>query len=194
MRGIAPILTKGKWNMSKELDMQQQEIDALKLLCDNASISYHPSIGLDKLREKVAAYEKAKETKEIKTALANQGVAKINASRLDALKLIRVRVACMNPDKREYQGEYFTASNRAAGTVTRMVPFGVDWHIESILLDMLQDKVFRQSYDVPDGKGGKARKNRFVKAYAIEILPALTTEELKELSASQLARNAITED
>jgi hypothetical protein len=59
---------------------------------------------------------------------------------------------------------------------------------------MLKAKKFRQSYDVPDGKGGKIRKNRFVPEFAIEDLPDLTQVELDALAKDQTARGAIDKD
>lgn len=176
-------------------EMVQNELDELKQYCDDNGIGYHPSIGLDKLRIKIDAFHSAQATEEAKESVKESQV-KSKAQRQaekrnNARKLVRCRITCMNPHKREWPGEYVTVSN-ALGTWKRMIPFnGEPWHVENIMFEALKARVFRQSYDVPDGKGGKVRKNRFVSEFAIEVLDPLTEQELKELAADQKARGAI---
>lgn len=175
-------------------EIKQNELESLKLFCDNAGISYHASIGLEKLREKVEKFHAAVEEKEIAKAVENEGANEREKIRKEALKLVRIRLTCMDPNKRDHTSEIFSAGNSILGSVTRVIPFGVDWHCEQILLNMIQEKVFRQSYEVPDGRGGKIRKNRFVPSYSVAILPKLTLDELKDLAQQQAARGSIDEE
>jgi hypothetical protein len=167
---------------------QESEIDSLKLIATNMGLDFHPSIGVEKLKAKIA---KAKEP------VASKQVAKIN--QMDARKekinkakkLVRVRISNMNPTRRESKGEYFSVSNAVVGTVKRFVPFDVEWHVEDILYKTIKNRRFRKTIEEPDGKGGKISKNIFLPEFSVELLPALTTQELKDLAADQSARGAI---
>ena len=172
--------------MSEELEVT--ELDALKQIADNMGLKYHPSISLEKLKDKV---EKAREP------VATKAVEKLNKmdARKDyiaeATKLVRVRVVNMNPTRRESKGEYITVSNKMVGTIKRFVPFDVVWHVEEFIYKTLKNRKFRKSVDEPDGKGGKISKNLFIPEFSVEVLPQLTEQELKDLAADQAARGAI---
>lgn len=175
-------------------EVKPNELESLKQFCDNANIPYHANISLAKLKEKVQMFHDEQAKRDVKRALDNQGASEIEKIRQDALKLIRVRVACMDPNKQQWEGEYLTTGNSVVGTVTRMIPFGIEWHVEQILFNMMKDQKFRQSYDVPDGQGGKTRKNRFVPSYSIEVLPPLSEQELSELAHQQATRGSVKDD
>ena len=165
------------------------ELDALKQLADNMGISYHNNIGVDKLKLKI------EEARENTPSVAKDNPAtkqhRYDAIRKDALKLVRVIVVCMNPNRKEWTSEYFGVSNRAVGTVKRLVPFGVEWHVPQILVDMIKARKFRTSVEKPDGKGGKIRENRILNEFSVQILDPLTKEELEALAKEQAARGSI---
>ncbi len=172
--------------MSEELEVT--ELDALKQIADNMGLKYHPSISLEKLKDKV---EKAREPVATKTV---EKLNKMDARKdhiAEATKLVRVRVVNMNPTRRESKGEYITVSNKMVGTIKRFVPFDVVWHVEEFIYKTLKNRKFRKSVDEPDGKGGKISKNLFIPEFSVEVLPQLTEQELKDLAADQAARGAI---
>ncbi len=172
--------------MSEELEVT--ELDALKQIADNMGLKYHPSISLEKLKDKV---EKAREPVATKTV---EKLNKMDARKThiaEATKLVRVRVVNMNPTRRESKGEYITVSNKMVGTIKRFVPFDVVWHVEEFIYKTLKNRKFRKSVDEPDGKGGKISKNLFIPEFSVEVLPQLTEQELKDLAADQAARGAI---
>jgi len=172
--------------MSEELEVT--ELDALKQIADNMGLKYHPSISLEKLKDKV---EKAREPVATKTV---EKLNKMDARKdhiAEASKLVRVRVVNMNPTRRESKGEYITVSNKMVGTIKRFVPFDVVWHVEEFIYKTLKNRKFRKSVDEPDGKGGKISKNLFIPEFSVEVLPQLTEQELKDLAADQAARGAI---
>lgn len=174
--------------MSEELETQESEIDALKLIADNMGLEYHPSIGVSKLKDKIA---KAKEPVASKTvAIMNKMEARKGYIE-EATKLVRCRIVNMNPMRKESKGEYFSISNKMIGTIKRFVPFDLEWHVEDALVNMIKDAKFRKTLEEPDGKGGKISRNVFIPAYSVEILPHLTTQQLKDLAADQAARGAI---
>ena len=54
----------------------------------------------------------------------------------EARALRRIRITCMNPNKKAMTSEIFTISNSMVGTVKRCVPFDTEdgWHVEDMIL------------------------------------------------------------
>lgn len=161
-------------------DVANAEFDALKDKAEMLGISFHPNISEAKLRERIKEHEAENAKTQAAPAVAD---AQYSAED-DPTALVRVRVTCMNPNKRKYTGDLITVGNSKIGTLRKFVPFGHEWHIPRIMLNVLKDKEFRQSRTVKEN--GKERVvNEFVKEYAIEELPPLTEAELKELAQRQ---------
>jgi len=168
------------------------ELTSLKARADLLGISYHPSIGADKLREKVAAKlaegdaPAADSSSEASANQETEGQKRLRLKR-HASELIRIRVTCMNPFKGEWEGEIFTAGNSVVGTFKKYVPFNADdgWHVPRIIYNQIvarQCQVFH-TVTLPGGK--KVRKGKLIKEFAIEVLPPLTKAELHELAQRQ---------
>lgn len=187
--------------MSNDTDqvLTQDELTALKARADLLGISYHPSIGLEKLREKVnAAATGTKPAAEEPAAVAAAPVAEtanqIRARlKREALKLVRIRVTCMNPAKSEWEGEIITAGNAGVGSVTKFVPFNVDdgWHVPHIIYQQLVERQCQIFTTTTDSRGNKTRKGKLIREFAIEVLPSLTEAELHELAQRQAMAKAI---
>lgn len=109
----------------------------------------------------------------------------------EAMKLVRVRIACMDPKKQDLEGEIFTVANEHIGTVRKHVPFGEKtdngYHIPQCLLDFIRSRKFLsiQTKTLPNGQ--IETKTRWVPEFSIEVLPPLTPEELRNLAADQRA-------
>ncbi len=170
-------------------DMKTAELDALKQLAENKGIEFHPNIGLEKLKVKIAEFDKQFEETP-KPKMTNQAK-KREEARIKHMKLVRCRIACMDPAKREWQGEWLSVGNAVLGFHTKYVLFDHEYHLTQFMIDNLKDKKFRMSKDVPDGKGGKYSKNFFPASYNIEILDPLTEQELADLAADQAKRGAV---
>jgi hypothetical protein len=190
--------------MSEQIDNDLQlspadELAALKARADMMGISYHPSIGLEKLRDKVNGALTAKPEDEEKPAVevAPAGVETENQKRArlrrEASRLVRIRVTCMNPAKAEWQGEIFSVGNSVVGSFTKYVPFNADegWHVPEIILKALRERQCQVFYTVPDSRGNKVRKGKLIKEFAIEELPPLTKEELAELAQRQAMSKSV---
>lgn len=113
-----------------------------------------------------------------------------NRLRREAQALVRVRVSCMNPMKKNMKGELLCVSNRNFGTIQRFIPFNRDWHIEKVLYDALAER----EYMVFDReKTGRANIEvvtpRCVPEFNIAVLPPLTKGELKDLGQRQAMAN-----
>lgn len=200
----------------QEDGMISEEIpDELELLKERATlmgIKFSPNIGIDKLKERIedkmnppqevnsAFTEHAREEYETiqtaeRTAAAKQ-VAPLQkptplqekmARRDKALKLVRVRVANMNPVNSNLKGDIVSAGNSELGMIKKYVPFNAEqgWHIPQILLDVLQNKKFMTHYEVKVGNK-RIKRNKLIPEYSIEILPPLTPAELEALKQRQL--------
>lgn len=185
--------------MSSDTDeiLTQDELTTLKARADLLGITYHPSIGLEKLREKINAATSDEAVKEpVQTvATANEETANERRIRLKkaALELVRIRVTCMNPAKAEWEGEIFTVGNSAVGSITKYVPFNADagWHVPRIIYQQLVERQCQIFTTVSDSRGNKSRKGKLIREFAIEVLPPLTAEELRDLAQRQAMAKAI---
>jgi hypothetical protein len=171
----------------------QDELATLKARADLMGVKYHPSVGLEKLREKVNAAvsgvdkEDGDKEPEAKKAAVESAAQKHQRLYDDAMALVRVRISCMNPAKREWEGEIFTVGNNTVGSVTKYVPFNNDegWHVPRIMLNMLQERQCQIFVTEKAKNGVSIRKGKLIKEFAIEVLPSLTQEELKDLAQRQ---------
>ena len=182
-----------------ELDFPEQDepqLDELTLLKQRAQtlgIKFHPSIGLESLRSKVSAAltgedaEEAAEEPVPEAPAAESRIQMRNRLRKEASALVRVRVTCMNPNKKEWKGEIFTASNSIVGTFRKYVQFYTEegWHVPQIILNMIKARQFQTFYTIKNERGVAVRKGKLVPEFAVEVLPPLTEEELLELSRRQ---------
>ena len=102
------------------------ELEILKARAFTLGITHHPSIGVNKLREKINAI--VTNTPPPATPVAVPAVPEVETvlqrqtrKRREAGKLTRVIVTCMNPLKKEWEGEIFTAGNRTVGSLYAIV-------------------------------------------------------------------------
>ena len=105
----------------------------------------------------------------------------------EQLKLVRVRITCMNPTKKEWEGEIVTVSNALVGTVKKYIPFSAEdgWHVPQIILNFLKEREYQHFYIAKDDRGNKVPKGKNMKEFAIEVLPPLTKKELEDLANRQ---------
>lgn len=113
--------------------------------------------------------------------------------RREANELVRVNVACMNPNKRSQEGEIFTVSNSVVGTVKKFVQFNTEngWHVPRLILNVLEDRKCQIFVKGKDSKGRGKSTPKLIKEYAIEYLEPLTEQELKDLAAEQAVSNRL---
>ena len=176
----------------------QDELDALKARANLLGVKFHPSISLEKLREKVnAAVTSEGEAEEAPNTPPETKEETIGEKRkrlkTEALKLIRIRLTCLNPAKKEWEGEIITVGNSLIGSVKKFVPFNADdgWHVPHVIYQQLKERQCQIFYTATDARGNKVRKGKLIKEFAIEVLPPLTKEELDELARRQAMAKAI---
>ena len=178
----------------------QDELDALKARANLLNVKFHPSISLEKLREKVNAAvtsdgaatseEEAKDPAEPKQETLGE---KRKRLKTEALKLVRIRLTCLNPAKKEWEGEIITVGNSLIGSVKKFVPFNADdgWHVPYVIYQQLKERQCQIFQTATDARGNKVRRGKLIKEFAIEVLPPLTKEELDELARRQAMAKAI---
>ena len=171
------------------------ELELLKARAAQMGIKHSPNIGVDTLREKIEAKlnggnpddtdEKEERQLLSKTEILNQFR---NDLRKEALKLVRIRVTDLDPKKKDLPGEILCCANEFIGSVKRYVPYnGEPWHVEQCILDTMKDKEFLNIRTTKGRNNVEQIEKKWVKEYAIEILPELTKEELEKLAAAQAA-------
>ena len=164
------------------------ELTSLKSRADTLGIKYHPSISVEKLREKVNAALAPTEE-----AAAAPKPDERMILRNEATRLVRIRLTCMNPNKKEWDGEFITAGNAVVGSHTKFVPFNADegWHVPHIIYEQLRDRECQVFYTVRDSKGNATRRGKLIREFSIEVLPPLTAEELHDLAQRQAMAKSV---
>ena len=181
----------------QDVELMEAELAALKTRADQMGIKYHPSIGAEKLREKVQeALQGAASQEDNPTPKETNGEsdsARKARKRREASELIRVRITCMNPNKKEYEGEIFTVGNSLVGTMKKYVPFGVEWHVPRIMLNMIKSRKCQVFQTSRDPRGNRIKEGKLIKEFSIEELPPLCEKELKELARRQAMKSSVDE-
>lgn len=200
-----------------ETDTAPDELTLLKKRADLMEMQYHPNIGVDALKKKIEDKLAGTETKPDETAgktlppasgetgsgeteepvvltAAQERLALRNKIRSEALKLVRVRISNMNPNKNDLEGEIFTVANKYIGEVKKFIPYGEStdggYHIPMCIYNQLKSKKFLQLRTVKSQTLGKPDtvKQRWVPEFNLEVLEPLTEQELADLARVQAAR------
>lgn len=176
------------------------ELTTLKARADMLGVAYHPSIGLDKLRAKVEAKLNDQPDPDAGITLSKDGAVEAGETagqrrarvKREANELVRINVTCMNPQKKEWEGEIFTTGNANIGTFKKYVPFNTEdgWHVPRIILEMMKQRQCQIFVTEKTSKNGVAvRRGKLIKEFAIEVLDPLTPKQLKELAQRQAMAN-----
>jgi hypothetical protein len=192
--------------MNDELEQQQptevafDELAALKTRADLMGIKYHPSTGIDKLKAKIdlqlaGTKESEVEIKSTKQKISNKDFLthkeyvdlEFKRRKATASKLVRARVTCMNPAKKEWDGEIISVGSAKIGTFKKFVKFNTEdgWHIPNIIYEYMKDRKCSIFFTEKNHVGQKIRKAKLVNEFNIEVLPPLTKDELKALAQRQ---------
>ena len=191
-------------NQETTVDVKQER-EALKARCQLLGIQTQGNQSNETLRALIrakqdemdaaarqanpAAFDEAVETSEGRTPSLREYL------KSEALKLVRVRISCMNPQLAKLGSVIITTGNEYIGTVRKVVFFGEKtengYHIPQIILNVLQRRKFQQIVEERGHQGHMVPRARWMKEFNIEVLPPLTQKELNALKDRQLATNAI---
>lgn len=177
-------------------------LDELAMLKERAKlmgVSISGNIGIDALKKKIEHHLAGKKEEADEPVSVNAPRKKSKAEQEQDLReklwseemaLVRCRIYNMNPSKRDLHGEIITVANRFVGTVRKFIPFGEatdnGYHIPKIIFNDLKSRQF-QSITTKTVNGKIEVKTRMVPEYNIEVMPALSAEELQELAIKQEA-------
>ena len=183
------------------------ELTLLKTRAGQMGLSFHPKIGVESLRDKInekLAGGKPTDADEagepVKLTPAQAKAALRVAVRREALKLVRVRISNLNPQKNDLNGEVFTIANKYIGEVKKYIPYGEasdnGYHIPMCIYNNLKSRKYLQLRTIKSQTLGKPDtvKQRWVPEFSLEVLDPLTKEELHELARVQEARAGGLED
>ena len=173
----------------------KSELDILKAQADRMGISYKANISLTTLKAKIQLVQDG----ELETPLGavSSTVQEDQAAEVhqEAMKLVRVQITPLDTNKAtNYDCDFFTAGNSVVGNVTRNIPFGRPWHVEQILVNAIKEKTYQQFTTKKNAQGADVVAKRNVPAYSVVELPALTTQELKDLADLQARTNALEDE
>lgn len=102
-------------------------------------------------------------------------------------KLVRCRITCMNPHKKNWTGEIVSVGSSKAGTFKKLIPFNLEepYHLPKIIFDFLKEKKCRIGTTVRLPNGQEVNRYKLVNEYALEVLDPLSPEELEDLAQRQ---------
>ena len=205
---------------------QPTELDMLKQRATQMGIVFSNNIGLDKLRERVnAKMEGLPDPEEAPVAppapVAPVVVTPVTEAPIinpltgleegvdpdagmttrqilmrDQMKLVRVRIANLDPSKKDLSGEILTVANEYIGTVRKFIPFGEatdeGYHVPQCLLSMMQERKFQTIRTIKDRRSGTVRvETGEAREFAIEILEPLSEAEMRQLATAQQAAGGL---
>jgi hypothetical protein len=153
------------------------ERELLMQRADILGIEYPKNVSTLKLSELVSQAL----TQDIEAMTAQEMKDKIyGEARADSRKLVRIRLSCMNPNKKDWPGEIIGISNDAIGTVKKYIPFNATdgWHIPLCMLAALQERQYQVFYKTRTPNGQTITRTKLANEFSIELLPNLTAEEL----------------
>jgi hypothetical protein len=180
--------------LEENQEVTVNELDVLKQRADLLGVTYSNNIGVEKLRERIEEHLASKE--EVKTAAPVVEKSFRQQLHDEQMKLVRIRITCMDPNKKDLPGEIVTVANDILGTVRKYIPFGEltdeGYHVPYILYQILEDRKFLNIRTIKDRRTGALRvESTWAKEFAIEVLPQLTEAELKQLATAQIAAGSI---
>ena len=172
------------------------ELSMLKQRADLLGISYSNNIGVEKLKERIAAVQEGPEKAEEKEAVKVSSDALTRADLIkQATRLVRIRYSNMNPLKKDLPGEYFTVANGIIGTIKKFVPYGpaseAGWHVPEVIYKMMKRRTFTVVKTLRDDNGNPYQTPVERREFAIEVLDPLSKEELEVLAKDQRAAGRI---
>lgn len=108
------------------------------------------------------------------------------------MKMVRIRIACLDPKKKDLPGEIITVASKYLGTVRKFVPFGEftdnGYHVPFCIYQELAERRFLNIRSQRNKRTGQIDiSTQWVKEFSIEVLPQLTEQELARLANAQAA-------
>lgn len=180
------------------------ELALLKQRADLMGIGYSSRIGLEALKAKIERKMNDLPEEAVSASpVAPRGMSKADKEaklrdeiQKEGLKLIRLRITNLNPNKKDLHGEIFTVANRYLGIVKKFIPYGEvtdgGYHVPNVLYEQLKTRRFLSIRTRRDQKTGEQIVDQnWVPEFALEVLPQLTEAEIAKLAAAQAAAGGV---
>ena len=184
--------------------MTDSQLQALHEQADALGVSYHHRAGAAKIQAAIDAFLVADNKVETPESVPGQQHVhtriivpltpeqyrkkQFGQKRKHVAALIRCRIVCMNPEKKDWPGEIISVGSAKLGTFKKFIPFNTNeaYHIPQIIYDVLRERKCSVFYDETDRRTGvKTRKSRQINEFAVEKLPPLTRGEIEELKVAK---------
>lgn len=195
---------------SKEQDVvTKDELTMLKERANVMGVTFSNNIGIEALRKRIDDKLAGMNTEEVPEAETNAFTGTTTNTEVGSkavtptlrqylfdenMKMVRVKITNLDPKKREWPGEIKTVANKYIGTVRKFIPFGdatdEGYHIPQCIYKMLKRCKY-QDIKVVKKNGKETVTSRWVSEYAIELLPPLSQEELRQLATAQQAVGSV---
>jgi hypothetical protein len=201
---------------------QPTELELLKRRAEMLGVDFSNNIGLDTLKKRITDKLEGIDPEEAAPEAAPQEPAGSAEPQVNALtgqpvldrpltkkelraqiiaenmRLIRIRITCMDPKKKDLPGEIFTIANEFLGTVRKYVPFGEatddGYHVPFCIYQMLDEKRFLNVRTRKGKNGTPVVESNYLKEFSMEVLPALTQDELNRLATAQAAAGSLSDN
>lgn len=197
-----------------QLEQAPDEMTMLKQRAKMMGIEFSNNIGIETLRQKIAAkmageLETLEKTDTLEDPQPNPPLLQDPESpapkketlrqRLirENMRLIRLRITNMDPKKKDLPGEIFTTGNGILGTVRKFVPYGEvtenGYHVPYCIYKLLKSRKFLNIRTRKDKarNGEISVEQSWAPEFALEVLDPLTPQELARLSAAQAAAGGL---
>ena len=215
-------MSEDQTQSSDTTEQQSSSPDELHMLKQRArmmGITFSNNIGLEALREKVNAHmagntnDKAdvlddeptvQETAPTPPPLVDPAAPKPTKPLTlrqqiiqENMRLVRLRITCLDPKKKDLPGEILTVANKYLGTVSKFIPFGEvtenGYYVPYCLYKMLKARKFLNIRTFRDRRNQNQIRieQGWVPEFALEILPNADKAELQKLAAAQAAAGGI---
>ena len=195
------------------------ELNMLKQRARMMGITFSNNIGLDALKEKIRIHQEGgNQNDEDKTDELGDGVNIVPPALQDPsqptrkkplnlrqqiiqdnMRLVRLRITCLDPKKKDLPGEVLTIANKYLGTVRKFIPFGEvtenGYYVPYCLYKMLKARKFLNIRTFRDRRNQNQIRveQQWVPEFALEILPNATPAELQKLAAAQSAAGGLSD-
>lgn len=174
------------------------ELKSLKARAKQMGIKHSPNIGVEKLKTLLNGLLEPEQEAATEASGGSQKetrAQRIMRKRREAHKLVRVVISCRNPEKTEWEGETFTASNSLVGSTTKYVPFNNEegWHVPQIILNMIRERKCQVFSWKKNAQGSRVKSGKQINEFVVTELPQLNGEEIQELKERQAIARTIDE-
>jgi len=111
----------------------------------------------------------------------------VKENKRNAGRLVRCRITCMNPHKKNWTGEIISVGSARLGTFKKFIPYNTDepYHIPWIIYQHMKERQCRIGTTQRLPNGQEVNRSKLINEYAIEVLTPLTGQELKDLAQRQ---------